>query len=127
MPNIVVRVYVKRKDARNVLRVLPGFVYHTAVEDDVHSLAVTRVHETSISVPLMEEGNGVRIQDVTSRQLADPTFVQDMAEGGDAKYQDVTSLLNLLPNSVSSMVVERSVNILVARRYLVEELYIVLR
>ena len=127
MPNIVVLVSVKSQDALNVLRVLPGFVYHTEGGDDAHSPAVIRVHETSISVQLMEAVNGVRIQDVTSRQLADPTFVQDMAEGGDVKCLDVTSLLNLRPNSVSSMVVGRSVNILVARRYLEEGLYIVLR
>ena len=127
MPNIVVHVYVKKKGVRNVLRVLPDFVYHTEGGDDAHSPVVIRVHETSISVPPMEAVNGVRIQDVTSRQLADPTFAQDMAEGGDVKCLDVTSLLNLLLNSVLSMAVGRSVNILVVRRYLGEELYIVLR
>jgi hypothetical protein len=113
---------VSMKDAQNAPKDQQGFASHMVEGVDVPFLGVTRELETSFIVLLTVVESDVDLMGVTNRLSVALAFVQPMGAVADVQSMVVTSLLNLLPCTVSSMVVERSAHILIVKRSHGEEL-----
>mmetsp|Transcript_5807 Transcript_5807/g.11624 ORF Transcript_5807/g.11624 Transcript_5807/m.11624 type:complete len:293 (-) Transcript_5807:97-975(-) len=106
----------RRRVAQNVRKALLAFALRTEVGAAVHFQAVTRAREINFSAPHTVEESDALKRVVQSLRLEDPACALLTEVAAVALSRDVTSLPNLPRSFASSMVEERSVHTMAARK-----------
>mmetsp|Transcript_17026 Transcript_17026/g.35744 ORF Transcript_17026/g.35744 Transcript_17026/m.35744 type:complete len:170 (-) Transcript_17026:239-748(-) len=124
--DIAVTANAKKRVAINVLRAPPDFVLHMEAGADAPFRAVIKEHETNSSAQHTEAESDANTTDAISRPSVDRVIAPVTAEGVGAMWKDAINRLSPRPVFVSSMEEAKNAITRVAKRLLVEELFIAL-